>query len=53
MNHAGGFRYEIVSFTPTTIEMPHAKSAGVVSVFAREKTVHGGDAHTMSKYPGL
>ena len=32
MNHAGGFRYEIVSFTPTTIEMPHAKSAGVVSV---------------------
>ena len=53
MKHAGGFRYAIVSFTPTTIEMPRAKSAGAVSIFAREKTVHGSDAHTMSKCPGL
>ena len=53
MNHAGGFRYAIVSFTPTTIEMPRTKSAGAMSVFAREKTVHGGDAHTMSKCPGF
>ena len=53
MDHAGGFRYAIVSFIPTTFELPRAKSAGAVSVFAREKTVHRGDAHTMSKCPGF
>jgi hypothetical protein len=53
MNHEGGFRNAMVSFTPATIEMPSAKSFGDAFVFAREKTLHGGDAHTTSKYPGL